>query len=547
MKGEVYAVEDSKKAVEAYEEVLEELDKRKPGFFIDSESIYKLKAMVRTGLGALQIEMGKEDIEKAVEGGMGFEANDSVEMENEEKRYLMLARQKIAEGDYEGSQKLIEELNLRRTRYINRKMKLNLADPEKQKYVEEYRKKQEEIESISRKIDEIVRRSKGKDRENIKDDSRIKELEREMNRKRRKLKAYLTKLKKDNPDVAMLLGAEPMELTAIQEQLPDDTAVLQYMMLPDKLIVFVLNNEGIDIVETQIEREKLKNKVKKLRSEINALIRGKNSRKVKPLSKELNDILIKPVEEAGMLKGIKVVGIEPNSFLHLLPFSALVNEESQYLIDRYNLFFINSTSILGVAMERSNDKETSKIALLAFSNPDGKLEYADIEVDNISKLFEEKKLYSQEEAKKSILQNKKAEYSMLHLSTHGYFDAIDSTKSYRIMADSNLTVEEIWGLPLKGTSLTVLSACETGVGEVLSGDDVVSIENVFIFAGSPSVVASLWKVEDKSTTQLMQLFYENLLKGMKKTEALNNAQKKLKEGYKHPFFWSAFTLRGDWR
>jgi CHAT domain-containing protein len=200
-----------------------------------------------------------------------------------------------------------------------------------------------------------------------------------------------------------------------------------------------------------------------------------------------------------------------------------------------------------VASEREKDSGKEKNTLLAISNPDGTLKYADREAENISKLFDDKKLYSQKEAKKSVIQNKDTHYSILHLSTHGNFDAIDSTKSHLVMADSDMTVEEIWGLPLKGTSLTVLSACETGMGEVMSGDDVVSLENAFIYAGSPSVVATLWKVDDKSTAELMQLFYQNILKGMTKSEALTEAQRKLKETYKHPFFWSAFTLRGDWR
>jgi CHAT domain-containing protein len=57
----------------------------------------------------------------------------------------------------------------------------------------------------------------------------------------------------------------------------------------------------------------------------------------------------------------------------------------------------------------------------------------------------------------------------------------------------------------------------------------------------------IWKVDDKSTAELMQLFYTNILKGKTKTEALTEAQSALKDKYKHPFFWSAFTLRGDWR
>lgn len=89
---------------------------------------------------------------------------------------------------------------------------------------------------------------------------------------------------------------------------------------------------------------------------------------------------------------------------------------------------------------------------------------------------------------------------------------------------------------MKGTTLTTLSACETGLGEILSGDDIVSLENAFIFAGSPTVISSLWEVDDRSTAELMILFYENLLKGMSKVGALSYAQRQLKEKHEHPFF-----------
>jgi CHAT domain-containing protein len=504
--------------------------------------------MVRTSLGALQIKMGKENLEKAVEAGRNYQANDSVEMESEEKRYLELSRQKIAEGNYEEAQKLMEELSLRRTNYINRRTKINLADKEKQATIEEYRRKQEEIESITKKIESLAMNKKDdKAGAASQGEDEIKRLETEKNNKRRELQVYLTGLKKTHPDIAALLGAKPIELATIQEQLSEDTAILQYLMLPDKLVVFVIKRSGIDTIETPIKKAVLKDKVESLRKAICAKTEGKDSKRIKPLSKELHDMLIKPLEETQKLKGIHVIGIAPNGFLHQLPFGVLMNSLDRDLIDRYILFYINSTSLLGVALDRGRQKTKGENTLLALSNPDGSLPSADIEVTDIAKLFSRKQIYSRNEAKKSVIQADKKDYSILHFSTHGIFDPIDSTKSHLIMADSDLTIEDIWGLPLKGINLTVLSACETGIGEVLSGDDVVSLENAFIYAGSPTVIATLWKVADQSTAELMSLFYQNLFKGKTKAEALTEAQRKLKEKYDHPFFWAAFTLRGDWR
>ncbi|MFB3883595.1 MAG: CHAT domain-containing protein [Thermodesulfobacteriota bacterium] len=481
-----------------------------------------------------------------METGRNYQALDSVEMENEEKRYLELARQKIAEGNYEESQKLLEELNLRRTNYINRRMRINFADAEKQGHLNDFRKRQEEIESIGKRIEALAKDPKGTGEPSQAEDE-VKRLEKERSDKRRDLQVYLTQLKKTHPDLAALMGAKPLELTSLQEQLPEATALLQYLMLADKLIVFVIRSRGIDIAETEIKRSDLRERVKSLRREIFAKVEGENSRMIKPLSRELYDRLIRPVEEGGKLKGIKVIGIAPNSFLHQLPFGVLIDREDRYLVDRYGLFYMNSTSILGVAMEREKQRVSGESMFLAISNPDGSLAYADREVADISKLFGKKAIYSQKEARKDVVQNQQKGNSILHFSTHGIFDPVDSTKSYLVMFDSKLTVEEIWGLPLKGIRLTVLSACETGIGEVLSGDDVVSLENAFIYAGSPTVIATLWKVADQSTAELMSLFYQNLMKGKDKTEALTEAQRQLRERHDHPFFWAAFTVRGNWK
>ena len=524
LKGEVYSsTNDTKNALAAYEESLEDLEEWKIKHQ-GKEAADKLEVMVRTGLGVLQIKMGKENLVQAVETGRNYQANDSVEMENEEKRYLELSRQKIAEGNYEEAQRLIEELNLRRTNYINRRTKINLADKDKQASIDAYRKKQQQIDSLSKQIETLVRKKNEPSAgEPSQGEEEIKKLETERNNRRRELQVYFTSLKKTHSDIAALLGAKPIELATIQEQLPEDMAVLQYLLLPDKLVVFVIKKDGIEIIETATIKIELKDKIASLRRAICAITEGKDSKKITPLSIELYNMLVKPVEEAQHLKGIKILGIAPNGFLHQLPFGVLKNSQDQYLIDRYTLFYINSTSLLGVALDRGKETTKGEKALLALNNPDGSLPAADIEVADIAKYFNKKQIYSRKEAKKSIIQTGKKDYTILHLSTHGTFDPLDSTKNHLLMADGDLTMEEIWGLPLKGVSLTVLSACDTGLGEVLSGDDVVSLENAFIYAGSSTVVATLWKVADQSTAELMALFYRNLSKGMIKAEALSQA------------------------
>jgi len=112
--------------------------------------------------------------------------------------------------------------------------------------------------------------------------------------------------------------------------------------------------------------------------------------------------------------------------------------------------------------------------------------------------------------------------------------------------DGLLQVYEIFGLKLNA-DLVVLSACETGLGKELRGEGLVGLTRAFLYAGTPSVIVSLWKVQDRSTSDLMVNFYKDLNQSKEKTEALRLAKLNLiKSGrYSHPYYWAPFILVGD--
>lgn len=116
--------------------------------------------------------------------------------------------------------------------------------------------------------------------------------------------------------------------------------------------------------------------------------------------------------------------------------------------------------------------------------------------------------------------------------------------------DGIVTAMEVADLDLRGTPLVVLSACETGVGDAVSGAGVFGLRRAFMEAGAATQVLSLWKVHDEATAEVMRLFYEELRQGAGRAAALRNAQlslRKEREEWQHPFYWGAFIVSGDWR
>ena len=106
-----------------------------------------------------------------------------------------------------------------------------------------------------------------------------------------------------------------------------------------------------------------------------------------------------------------------------------------------------------------------------------------------------------------------------------------------------LSVNKIYSLNLDA-DLVTLSACETGLSKIANGDDLVGLTRGFLYAGSSSIVASLWKVDDLATAQLMTRFYKEMDKTNKR-EALRKAQLETKKKYPHPYYWASFQLTGN--
>ena len=182
----------------------------------------------------------------------------------------------------------------------------------------------------------------------------------------------------------------------------------------------------------------------------------------------------------------------------------------------------------------------------------GNLKYNSQEVDAIDNLFNASIFKDHLATKSNFIDNLK-NHKIIHLSTHaksndksGDYSFIAFSKSNDSLLDDKLYVKELYNLDLDA-DMVVLSACETGLGELKKGEGVISLARAFTYAGAGSTVTSLWNVNDAQTTKLMTLFYKNLKQGIPKDEALHKAKLLYikNEDLASPYFWAAFIPAGN--
>ncbi len=356
----------------------------------------------------------------------------------------------------------------------------------------------------------------------------------------------------------------------LQSLLDDETAIVEYFMGLDNLYIFAITNKRLGIKKMDIKLTTISEKIDIYRKVIR--------RRVNYEDDDLTEVsywfylnLIAPIFLE--IKDKKRLCIVPYGMLHNLPFATIIIDKGskRLLIDDYDIFYAPSASVYEIAHNK-NKLRKSKSLIFAKSDFSDHKEWFDLplpgtiaEKDSILKsgALVNPKVFcdgdnspappSETNAKKYL-----KDYDIIHFATHGKLAPGDSALDSRIILskdeknDGELKVREIFNMELDAYLVT-LSACETGQLRGFSegaymGDELTGLSRAFIYAGTPSVIASLWKVSDVSTALLMTEFYKNL-RGEDKAKALCDAQRWLmkKEYFDKPFFWAPFVVIGDWR
>lgn len=377
----------------------------------------------------------------------------------------------------------------------------------------------------------------------------------ELKKSREEYERFIKEVKLKNSELASLISVEPPSIEHIQSLLEPDVSLIEYFITEEKTYAWLVKKDEIKACEISLGRKALEDKVNDfllpnilngrmlaqiprdiilLPTDTAAKVPSESekeqiSRKFYEMEKEFNTLLWSPIEKDINTKRLVIV---PHGVLHKVPFSTLSNGE-KILAERYTLSFLPAASVLEFVVKK---RKTGEGGLIAFANPEVEAEAlpnAETEVKSIGALFPKKTVYTQKEATETRAQVQSPDYNYIHFACHGVFNELQPMQSGLALTkdaanDGRLRVHEIFGLDLKHANLVTLSACNTALCKIRGGDDLVGLSRGFIYAGTPSLLATLWAVNDVSTSILMREFYNNLKQGMSKPEALRQAQLKLK-------------------
>ncbi|WP_426431086.1 CHAT domain-containing protein [Winogradskyella sp. HB-48] len=383
---------------------------------------------------------------------------------------------------------------------------------------------------------------------------------------------FLNELKEDYPNYYKLRYASiSQSLNNLKQNIPESSTVVRYMFIEDMLYAFVVNSTSADMVE--LKSDNLKSLISQLNSKTEAL------QPTFQLQSALYNILWKPIENEIKTESIIII---PDKELFNLSFELLTSKICENYKDlstlsllakhtisyNYSLFLIDKNSqpvgyesnFIGFAPEFNEAMKTKyKIAI----KDSVELDYSYLKLlpqpfakdltKSYSRLFNGNSFLN-EKASKSIFTENAKEHKIIHIGTHAESDNISPEFSRLIFAkntdeeNNSLYTYEIYNQNL-ASNLAILTACETGKPSYQPGEGMISLAHAFNYAGSESILTSLWKIDEQSSTKILEYFYDNISKGMKKDEALKAAKLNYISNADGrtvaPQYWAGLVLIGD--
>ncbi|SDG90958.1 CHAT domain-containing protein [Winogradskyella thalassocola] len=329
-------------------------------------------------------------------------------------------------------------------------------------------------------------------------------------------------------------NVQKFDITSLQADLKDKEGVLKYIFTDAHLYAFLITKNEIKIL-TIGDKSTV---INALKESLNVL-----KQRVPNYRENLNNVSSLLLNQIDYQDYNNLI-IIPDGAIHYLPFEALILGQNMPLVS-----YASSLLLYQEQKKITSTFNDVKIGAFSASNITSKLPKALPEINAILNIFNGVAYFN---ASKKEFENKANDFNVLHLAMHSKIDEVHpefSSLSFYGEDDNQLFISELYNETLKA-NMVVLSACDTGSGFYENGEGVISLSRAFNYAGIPSTVMSLWKVDDEATATIMTYFYEHLKRGESKDEALKNAKLDYLENteddlLKHPYYWSGFVITGN--
>ena len=412
------------------------------------------------------------------------------------------------------------------------------ADPGQSELVRSIRNFREELNWYYNLIEREQLRPEERSQE------RIKQLEQQARAREADLMRALKEATVAEAHQAGLQVASAISLEQIRSAMPRDAAMVEYFRIQDRTIACVLTHDELHMVPVTVH-SRLQKLLHLLQLQISKF--RLNPQYLKTFSeplllsteahlKSLYQELIMPIRP---LLDTRHLVFVPHGLLHYVPFHAL-HDGASYLIDRHSISYAPSASVYAVCQTKLANAGVDSLIL---GVPDAQAPSIRTEVEALSRILPNAKLFVGEAATEDVLRTHGRSSKLVHIATHGYFRQDNPMFSSIRLGGSHVSLYDISHLQLPA-ELIVLSGCATGLNVVTPGDELMGLVRGLLQAGAQSLILSLWDVHDESTKEFMIGFYTHLQKGLRKAEAMQTTMLELRERYPHPYHWAPFSLIG---
>lgn len=370
----------------------------------------------------------------------------------------------------------------------------------------------------------------------------------------RQIAQLFRRIEIEAPEFAEIQRMQAATVSDLRETLEPGETVIEYFTTGDYLSAFIASRESFNVVRKIASKSEIERVLATLRFQIEKFNYGPDyveghfgqlRRGANETLHQFYKLVFAPLE--AMLTTERLIVI-PHGALHYVPFHALT-DGSHYLIERFEISYAPSASVFKLCRARRDSARNSDLKLeisemVALGLAEAGTPSIGEEMNALAAIFPDAVLLIGDEATRDNLLQAAPGGRFLHLASHGYFRRDNPMFSFLKLADSHLHFYNLLDLKLNAEMVT-LSACHTGVNKVFPGDELHGLVRGFLYAGAPSVVASLWAVSDRSTADFMREMYTHIRAGATKRTALRRAQLSIKDAYGHPYYWAPFVLMGN--